>query len=499
MKIVNIIENDITWMVRHIFKMKLWSLQRLILESIFQYQYVTVKTCHGVGKSAISGTIILSFLLKYRPSIVLSTAPTSRQVNKIIWKEVRKYYKQAAIDIGGNLLPKSPELQIIQDEWYAMGFSTKDSDRFQGFHNKNLLVLVDEAAGVEDDIFEGIDGILTSSNNRLLLLGNPTNVLGEFYKSFKDSKYKKITISAFDTPNFRQCKIDLKDIENGDWKEKQDKIIKEKGDLITPYLITPTWVADKYSKWGINSPLFQSKILAQFPEQGERNLFPISWVELAMERWHDIDEEEEVKKFLNLVISLGVDVAEHGNDTSVICPKIGRKIVEFKIYNDMDLMQLTGFIKQYYRYIIDKYYRSTIINIDIIGIGSGVEGRLKEQGIQTTRVNVSEAPKGDIEERELFLNSRSQLYWYLRECLDPKDKDCIALPPNDLLLQDLTTMEYQINSKGKIQVESKKDIKKKIGRSPDYADSVMLANAPQHLLIRKEDSYVPKIRRIKRR
>ncbi len=482
-ELYNRIGNEPIWFVKNILGLKLWSKQREIIESVKNNKRTTVKACHSVGKTCIAGNLILWFLYSHKPSIVLSTAPTWRQVEKLVWKELRASYDKSKIPLGGFLAPKSPELQIIQDQWYATGLSTNDANKFQGFHERNILIIVDEAAGVSEEIFEGIEGPLASANAHLLLLGNPTSTSGSFYNSFKDTTYNKISISAFDSPNFRQCGITREDIKNGDWQYKVRTIMERNGQLISPNMVTPEWVADKYKRWKPGSPLYDSKVEGNFPEQGSDSLIPVSWVELAMERWNMMDERSTVRE-------IGVDVAEYGSDFSIIAPRIGDKILELESHSTIGIMELTGHVIQRHREI-----NSSAIKIDVIGIGTGVEGRLTEQKYPAIRVNVAESPGGTDEDKEHFLNLRAQLYWCLRERLNPDERINpypIGLPPDDELASDLTSIKYKINSSGKIQIEAKADMRKRLGRSPDRGDAVMLAVAPKELL--NSDDYSPNIR-----
>lgn len=434
-----------------------WSKQIEILEAVRDYPRTAVRSCHGAGKSFIAGQVILWFLYSFCPSIVLSTAPTWRQVEKLIWKEVRASYRKAKIPLGGNLLPKRPEIQIIQDEWYAIGLSTNEPDRFQGFHEENILVVVDEAAGVPEDIFEAIEGVLTSKHARLLLLGNPTSVGGTFYNAFRVPGWKTIAISAFDTPNFTVFGITDKDIANDTWEGKIT------GEFPHPKLITPAWVADKYKRWGPNSPAYQARALGQFPAEGEDTLIPLAWIEAAMARWGEVPEDEPVE--------IGVDVARFGSDKTVIATRRGRKVLPLKVYAKQDTMETVG------RVIAEQRdAKASTIKVDVIGIGSGVVDRLKEQRYPVIGINVAEAAM----DTEKFANLRSELWWGLRERLDPNPKvnpDPIALPSDDELLADLSGIKYKIDSRGRIQVESKDDMKKRLGRSPDRGDAVVLAFA----------------------
>jgi len=452
------LQSDPVWFVSKVLGVELWGKQIEILEAVRDYPRTAVRSCHGAGKSFIAGQVILWFLYSFCPSIVLSTAPTWRQVEKLIWKEVRSSYRRSKVPLGGNLLPKSPELQIVQDEWYAAGLSTKDPDKFQGYHEKNILLVVDEAAGVPENIFEAAEGILTSSNARLLLLGNPTQVSGTFYSAFKGQGYNTIAISAFDTPNFTAFGITEEDITNGTWPEKIT------GPLLNPKLITPEWVADKYKRWGPNSPAYQARVRGQFPEEGEDTLIPLAWVEASMERWEEASEGKPVE--------IGVDVARFGGDKSVIAVRRGSKVLPLEVYAKQDTMETAGHVIR-----ARNQYGAEKLKIDVIGVGAGVVDRLKEQGYPVVGINVADKAT----DPEQFVNLRSELWWNLRERLDPNlatNPDPVALPPDDELLADLSGAKYKIDSRGRIKLESKDDMKKRLGRSPDRGDAVVLAFAP---------------------
>lgn len=437
-----------------------WEAQERILHSVLEYPRTAVRSCHGVGKSYTAALTILWFLFSRR-SIVLSTAPTWRQVEKLIWKEVRSAYRKSLVPLGGNLMPKSPEIQIQQDEWYAAGLSTNEPERFQGFHEEHILVVVDEAAGVTEEIFEAIEGVLTSQGARLLLLGNPTAIGGTFYKAFREPGWSTIRISAFDTPNFTAFDITEEDLASGEWEAKIGTL-----DLPNPKLITPSWAADKYRRWGPESPPYQARVLGDFPEQGEDTLIPLAWIEAAMERWKDMPEGRPVE--------IGVDVARFGSDKTVIAVRAGWKVLPLEAHSGKDTMETTGLVVR-----AKSRHGAGAMHVDEIGIGSAVVDRLAELGHKGTGVNVAEAAT----DPERFANLRSELWWTMRDRLDPNSKlnpNPVGLPEDDELLADLACMTYRFDSKGRIQVESKEDIKKRLGRSPDRGDAVVLATCVQN-------------------
>ena len=221
---VNSLKNP-EFFTRKILNKTLWSTQYEILTAVRDNPRTAVRSCHGIGKTFTAAMCILWFLYSHEKAIVLSTAPTWRQVEKLIWKEIRSAYREAIIPLGGSLAPKAPELHLIFNEWYAAGISTNEPERFQGFHEENILVVVDEAAGVNIEIFEAIEGILTSTGARLLLIGNPNSIGTPFYDAFTKPGFKTFHISAFDTPNFTEAGITQDDIKNGTWKNKITEII----------------------------------------------------------------------------------------------------------------------------------------------------------------------------------------------------------------------------------------------------------------------------------
>src|SRR3990172_3550101 len=248
------------WFVQNVLGGDPWQIQIGILQAIRDYPEVAVKSCHSAGKSWLAAQAVMWFLLTHKPCIVITTAPTDRQVRGILWKEIRLAYKRSKVPIGGQLLTQ--ELRL-SDDWWAWGFTAPDwdPDRFQGFHEENVMVVIDEAAGVSTQIYDAIDAVLSSESVRKLEIGNPTDDSGGFGKSFKSADIKKFTISAFDTPNFTHFGITEVDIIDGSWEDKIEGRV-----LPYPSLVTPAWVARRAKRWGLESPMYRSRVLAEFPQ-----------------------------------------------------------------------------------------------------------------------------------------------------------------------------------------------------------------------------------------
>jgi phage terminase large subunit len=432
------------------------------------HTYVTTFVEHN---SFLAACAVLWFLFSFPPSIVITTSPTWRQTSQIVWSEVRSSYNKSRFPLGGTMPPKFPEIQIVQDQWCAMGISTNEPDRFQGYHSRNIFVIVDEAAGVPPEIFEAIDGLLTSENPHLLLIGNPTAIGGAFYEAFKDPAFCKISISAFDTPNFTECGITEQDIENSTWRAKMPgrttKNVEgqrmhhgDRYDVPYPGLVNPIWVRERFKSWGKEHPAYQSRVLGQFPTIGDNCVIPLSWIEAAQARYEDVEFGEPVEA--------GVDIARFGSDATCICIRRGMKVLPLQVFRKLDLMESAGIVA---RAISDYHISNT--KIDEIGMGGGPTDRLNELKLPVQGVNVARSAK----DQEHFANLRTELWWNLREKLDPNgitNPNPIALPKDEELLAELSGVLYKYTSKGQVAIEGKDETKKRINRSPDRADALVL-------------------------
>lgn len=441
--------DDPAWWARKVLGHDLWDSQVQILKSIRDNPETAVASCHGIGKSFTAATATLWFLSVNKPSIVITTAPTDRQVKGILWKEIRLAHKNANLPLGGRLLQQ--ELKYAEN-WWAWGFTAPeyDPDRFQGFHEVNILVIADEAAGISEQIYEGIDGILSSENSRLLMIGNPTYAGGRFGKAFKTAGISKFRIDAFRTPNFTEFGITQDDIIRDTWASKIDR------PLPRPYLVTPHWVA-KMAKRGMNSPFYQSRVMAQFPEQDTDTLIPISWIDRAVEA--DLSGGAEEPNILS------ADIARFGGNKTILLHRKGGVARIVKRIPYADTMQVVGEIR-----LMAREKQVDNIRVDADGIGAGVYDRLNE-----LREPVSEMRSGFRPlEPDKFLNNRAEWWWHLRELFE---KDQIDIENDDELISQLSNIKYKLNSRGQIVIESKEDMKKRGVESPDEADTLMLAFA----------------------
>ena len=174
---------------------------RFLEQRLADNDYVAVRSCNGAGKTYTAALATIWWLLAHDKAIVVTTAPTDRQVRELLWREIRAIHRENSDIIGGRISQTKLE---IAEQHYAFGFSTNTDVRFQGFHHEHILIVVDEASGVRPEIFEAIQGSMTSGDAKVLMIGNPTSLDGVFYDAFHKNRerWTTIHISASDTPNF---------------------------------------------------------------------------------------------------------------------------------------------------------------------------------------------------------------------------------------------------------------------------------------------------------
>ena len=242
---------DPIWKAKNMFGFDPWSKQVEILKALRKHKRVAVRSCHGVGKTATAAVAVLDFMTE-GPCRVITTAPTWSQVEQLLWREIALRHSKipGGKDSFGRMFKSSLE---VRSDWFAMGLSTDKPERFQGHHAPRMMLVVDEASGIDEAIYEASEGFLTAEEARVLLIGNPTRPTGTFYKAFqKDSGWYPVHIGAFDAPCFTGEKI----------SEEAKKA-----------LITQEWVQDAKQQWGEDSSAYKIRVLGEFAETSGRQYF----------------------------------------------------------------------------------------------------------------------------------------------------------------------------------------------------------------------------------
>lgn len=468
-----------------------------ILNDFVKYDRIAIAATHSVGKTWITARIALSFLNLYKNSKVITTAPTGRQVKKLLWGEIRAAHKKAKRPLGGRLL--QTEL-TINDEWYAMGFSPQkeagegqeqSGSSFQGFHANYVLIIFDEATGIPADVWKMAEGLLTSGKIvKFLCIGNPTTRNCEFFKCFSSPEWHKIYLTCFDSPNmiangFTDMASLQEEIDYVRTLSDSERMLHIQGyKKPVPYLLSAQWVISKAISWGVKHPLFVSKCLGKFPDEDDNALIQLSEIEASQAR--------VVEAIPGMRRYVGVDVAREGKDKTVFDEIVGykntrkKKLVKKK--NTEVAGELIAWLKEG-----DHASHETTILIDGTGVGGGVIDILEErqsEGLIPIEWDIVEihnastkmagpdtntdAGKKEMKTlQERFLNIKAQMYELLAEDI----KNHLQLLEDSELQVQLPTIRKFLNSKAQIQIESKDDYKTRTGLdSPDESDALALAN-----------------------
>lgn len=440
-----------------IFGCRLWQAQKDVLKAFFENRKVTVKTCHGIGKTFTLGRGVPLYLLSHAPSRVVTTAPTNKQVEEILWGEINEAWKRLRIKPPKGSRCLNMKLEI-EDKWDAIGFHTDNPMNFQGWHSPNMAVIVDEAGGVDRDTFDMLSTLLTSQDAKRVYIGNPDDPTGVFFESHLDPEFVKLSVDAFSTPNFTRFGITYEDIAEGTWRKK----VTESPPY--PYLITPEWVEDAYRNWGPESPMFRSKVLAEFPDTSVEQLIPLSAMEAAVRKKPLTQGELMAEKG-----QFGLDVARFGDDLTVLAYRRGPMALYKWKFNRLSTREVAEWV----RGLTHKIDPKAVIVVDGVGIGAGVIDNLREWDALRGKVyEYSGAKKAGAKEE--FYNLKAEWYWSLRERLI---KGEIFGRFDEVDKYELCSLKYRYVG-GKVRIERKEQTKARIGRSPDAADAWMLAFAP---------------------
>ena len=478
-----------------------------------------------MGKTRVDAAIALWFLWNFYPSRVITTAPTGRQNELLLWGEIRRLHammqrtlreRRGITDLGDDLLPKACRLSLDipggdeGGQWYAIGFSTDKADAFQGIHEVNILFILDEGAGIDTAIFGAVEGSLNTPNSRVLATGNPTDpssYFGRLFLTREGSDWNKIHISCLQSPNVVAGNNIIAGLCGWDWPEKQRK------------------------KWGESDPRYLIKVLGEFPESGGNVLvsYPVAYAAL----------NRELKLLPEKKLVLAIDVARFGDDMAVFllrekgeadyapyvpeeegektddewsdvvdsieqeekepkAPKASSMekeelaAVVIKKFSQSSITDLTAETLR----IVDEYEgRIEDIAIDVVGVGGGLYDNLEAitwdensplRNIELWEVSAGEEATDD----KKCANLRAEIHRCVKRALESEE----LIINDEEIVDQVSQLSYKYEPKrGRLIIFPKEEFKKKYGRSPDELDTLAISYAPRVLRGRRCD---PRIRQL---
>lgn len=451
-----------SWTVERV-GVKLWSKQLGILESVRDHHNTAVHTSHTVGKSFCAACAALWWIDAHPPgtAFVVTTAPSAAQVRAILWREMGRLHARS----GENGRERIAGRINLTSEWYigselvALGRKPPDynKDAFQGVHARYVLVIMDEACGIPRQLWNAASTLTSNEESRFLAIGNPDDPDTPFGEvcgirpasagGAAGEEYSILHISSFDTPNFT------------------GEVVSEN---VAASLVSPRWVEERKRVWGERSSIYQSKVLGMFPEDADDGVIPFSWAT----KCRHLEFPETGERVA------GLDVAGTGADRSVLRLRIGHKISEERVWHDTD-----DPIKHAAEVAIQlREWDAQRLIVDAEGVGHGVAGELRrlssshnvlEASVTTHRAEVIDYRASAKPSKKDYLNLRTEVHWEFRELVRKVAIDLSEL--DDDVIAELTSPKWTtVPNSGKIQIEPKKELKKRLGLSPDRAEAILL-------------------------
>lgn len=419
---------------------------------------VSARGPHGLGKSTMAAITVLWFALTRDAAGIdfkcVTTAGAWRQLEKYLWPEIHKWARLLNYEkLGRPPLDTRTELlglTLKLKHGSAFAVASDTPELIEGAHADSVLYVYDESKSIIAKTFEAAEGAFSGARSvglpeaYALAISTPGEPSGTFYDIHSRAR-------GFD-----------------DWWVRHVTL----AEAMAAGRISEEWRAQRAAQWGVTSAVYQNRVEGEFASSDEDGVIPLGWVELANERYR---AWQESGKFTDGMHTVGVDVARTGEDVTVLALRKGSLVTELRKYRKEDTMETTGHVKG----VLDADPTCQAV-VDVVGIGAGVVDRLREQKCKVDGFNAGAGTKRKDKARELgFANCRSAGWWNLRELLDPASGEDVALPVDNDLTGDLTALHWKVTSGGKIQVESKDDVRKRLSRSTDCGDAVMQAFWPR--------------------
>ena len=426
------------WFVDHVLKVKhVEPWQREELEALDAgATKVSIRSGHGVGKTAFCSWLALHFLLFRNDVKVIVTSPSLKQLTDGLIPEMQKWISN---------LPKwmSMQLEVTSDRCTRkpnsknnfISFRTarkENPEALAGVHAESVLIIVDEASGVDEVIYETGQGALSTIGSIAVLIGNPTKPSGFFFKTHNE----------------------LSDL----WRTRRVSCLESSR-------VTEEYIKSQERTYGRDSREFKVRVLGDFPDSGEDAVIPRHYIEAA----HGRDIQSSGR---GVVWALDPG---RGGDPSGFISRTEKVLLEIEEFRLDDSMKLVGVIKHRWDTTPTRL-RPAVIYVDSIGLGGPIADRLLELGLPVVHVNVSEVAA--VSDR--YVRLRDELWYEVRHWFEAMDVSTPTKAENPLiekLTHELSSVESEYMSNGKLQVESKEKMKRRGLKSPNLADALCISFA----------------------
>jgi len=391
---------------------------------------ISIRSGHGVGKTALVAVLAVHFVAFRDDVKVIVTSPSQDQMKDGLIPEINKWishmpdWMSRSLDATSERIVRHPD---AKNNFISFRTARKENpEALAGVHATHVMILVDEASGVDEVIYETGQGALSTDGAIAVLIGNPTRPAGFFYKT----------------------QTVLKDI----WWTK-------KVSCADSSRVSDDYIMTQARTYGVDSREYRVRVLGEFPESGQDSVIPRAFVTSALER--DIDE-------VSGDLVWGVDPGRGGDPTGFV-ERSSNILTEMRLLRYDDTMNVVGWVYNRWNHTPIRY-RPVAIYVDSIGIGAGVADRLLELELPVVHVNVAESASMS----DRFVNLRAELAYALREWLESRE---VAIAPSDMadaFVEQCAEVQQIFTGTGKVQLESKLQMKKRGVASPNLFDAAAL-------------------------
>lgn len=419
-----------------------WHGQRKMVEAMRKHRRVRFQSGNATGKTHELAASIVEFIATGKKRRVVCTGPSYDQVRRGLWAEIQNAWDDAAargVKIGPRPGADSWDIGPGHGAFIA---SVDNISSIQGGRGSGgTWIVMDEAQGVHDaNLWTALESLMQSPTSRFFTSSNPLYPEGVDYENSLNAEWHTVTLDSMAHPNVVT------------------------GREVIPGAVSRQWVEECIRRWGEEDPRTVARIYGRYPEIGSSSLFSMRTIEAAAMMLPTMREG----------LHLGIDVAGEGGDLNVATVVRDGVVEDVREWSGIDPMGTVGMIVQLIR---ELHVNPTNVHIDSTGLGSGIVARLIEQGYSVDGINFAESPSGawaDVLHDQTALNRRAEMYLVAAQLL--RDGNLKIPARFDLTRRDLcATRLTKPHSSGASQIEPKDAIKKRIGRSPDFGDSLVLA------------------------
>lgn len=440
---------------REVLHVKLAPYQVDILRLLKDKHNVAVYGPRGMGKSFIAA-IALLWIMATSPTDTkaITTAGGWRQLTKFLWPEIRIWALRGDWSKIGLSIRDGHELTSLELKFgnkSAFAAAATNSSLLEGAHASTMFGLFDEAKSIHDSVWDSVEGSYSGAGSDTglvafrLAISTPGTQTGRFYDICSHK------------PGYEHWAVRHVTLE----------------EAISAKRISQEWADQMFASYGENSVQYQNHVLGNFADDADNVVIPFRWIQAAIERHNDVEGIGEGKPFY------GLDPAYTGDDKTAKARLVGNVLEWVKNFRQPDLMAVVG---DMVAELDSAGGKNVSCGIDANGIGAGVYTRMRELGYYVHALNASSGTKLTDKSGQIgFVNLRAAMWWGVRDMLDPENDTGFAIPDDPILIGDLTAPTWKRTSTGKIIIESKDDIRVRLGRSTDSADALCLALHVKHL------------------